>query len=280
MSALSWADLLPRKRAAVMGILNVTPDSFSDGGRFLSLEAALAQAEAMVAAGADIIDVGGESTRPGSEPVSALDEAERVLPIIHALRASLSVPISIDTLKPAVAGAAIEAGAHIWNDVSGFGTPEAVERAARLGRPVVVMHMQGQPKTMQSDPRYEDVVDDVVSFLQLRVRLLARAGLSREAIAVDPGIGFGKTLEHNLALLRATGEIGRRTGCAVLVGASRKRFIAAIDPRRPAEHQRLGGSLATALYAVSMGARIIRVHDVAETVQALQVQAALENTLA
>ena len=255
-----------------MGVLNVTPDSFSDGG--VHEQAAAAHALAMIEAGADIIDIGGESTRPGAAPVDEGQEIARVVPVIAALRASTKAPISIDTMKPAVATAALQAGASIWNDVAALQAPGALETAAALRRPVVLMHMQGEPRTMQVDPRYEDVVAEVITFLKARADAAAAKGV--EEIWVDPGIGFGKTLAHNLALLNNVGRIREETGRPVVIGASRKRFIAAIDERaKQAGRDRLGGSIAAALIAAQNGADMVRVHDVAETVQALKVWRAL-----
>ncbi len=252
----------------VMGVLNMTPDSFSDGG--LNDVAAAPRALAMLDAGADIIDVGGESTRPGAAPVDEREEMMRVVPVIAALRAATRAPISIDTMKPSVAREAINAGATMWNDVNALRSPGAIETAASLHRPVVIMHMQGEPKTMQSDPRYDDVVAEVIAFLQARVRDAEAKGVTD--IWVDPGIGFGKTLEHNLQLLRSVARIGEETRKPVLIGASRKRFINAIDERaKDAGRDRLGGSIAAALIAAQNNAAMVRVHDVADTVQALKV---------
>lgn len=256
----------------VMGVLNVTPDSFSDGGAWEG--AAAPHALAMLEAGADIIDIGGESTRPGAQPVDASEEIARVVPVIAALRASTQAPISIDTMKPQVAIAALSAGASIWNDVAALQAPGALETAASLQRPVILMHMQGEPRTMQSDPHYGDVVAEVIAHLQARVEVAAAKGLAD--IWVDPGLGFGKTLAHNLALLNATQRIAAETGRPVVIGASRKRFIAAIDERaKDAGKDRLGGSVAAALIAAQKGAAMVRVHDVAETVQALKLWRAL-----
>lgn len=258
-----------------MGIVNVTPDSFSDGGRFLGHDAALAHARRLIAEGADILDIGGESTRPGAAPVSGAEELERVIPLIAAIRADSAVPISIDTMKPAVARAAVAAGASIWNDVSALrGAPEAPAVAAELGCDVVLMHMLGEPRTMQDAPRYDDVVAEVEAFLLARIEAALAAGVARERIWLDPGIGFGKTLEHNLALLRALPRFAA-LGFPVLLGASRKRFIAAIDPTATDAGDRLGGSLAVALHGARAGVAAVRVHDVRETVQALAVQAAV-----
>jgi dihydropteroate synthase len=255
-----------------MGVLNVTPDSFSDGGLWDG--AAAPHALAMLEAGADIIDVGGESTRPGAEPVDEQQEIARVVPVIAALRAATKAPISIDTMKPAVAIAAVAAGATMWNDVMALRSPGALETAASLHRPVVLMHMQGEPRTMQAEPHYGDVVAEVIAFLRERVRAAEAKGV--EDIWVDPGIGFGKTLEHNLALLNATQRIADEAGRPVVIGASRKRFIAAIDERAAsAAEGRLGGSVGAALLAAQKGAGMLRVHDVAETVQALKVWRAI-----
>jgi dihydropteroate synthase len=256
----------------VMGVLNVTPDSFSDGGRHEG--AAAPRGLAMLAAGADIIDVGGESTRPGAEPVEEGEEIARVVPVIAALRAATKAPISIDTMKPAVARAAVAAGATLWNDVAALQAPGALETAAALHRTVILMHMQGEPRTMQAAPHYDDVVGEVIAFLSARVAAAEAKGL--DDIWVDPGIGFGKTLEHNLALLRAVGRIEKEVGKPVVIGASRKRFIHAIDDSAvDAGKDRLGGSIAAALTAAQYGAAMVRVHDVAETVQALKVWRAI-----
>jgi dihydropteroate synthase len=255
----------------VMGVLNVTPDSFSGGGR---PRTAASRALAMLEAGADLIDVGGESTRPGALPVSEREEIERVAPAIAAIRKKTDAPISVDTMKPAVAEAAFAVGATIWNDVAALQAPGALDCAARLGAPAVLMHMAGDPRTMQNDPRYADVVAEVIAFLRARVAAAEAAGV--RDIWVDPGIGFGKTLAHNLALLNSVTRIRDEVAHPVLIGASRKRFIQAIDARaRDAGTQRLGGSVAAALQAAQRGAAMVRVHDVAETVQALRVWRAL-----
>lgn len=262
----------PGRRPLVMGVVNVTPDSFSDGGRLATREAALAHALALDAAGADILDIGGESTRPGAEPVSADEEMARTLPLLRELRPRTRRRLSIDTCKPDVARAAFEAGADIWNDVTALSAPGAAELAADLGCGVVLMHMQGEPRTMQEAPHYSDVLAEVCAFLSERVAGALAAGVARERIWLDPGIGFGKTLEHNLALLAGLDRIVA-LGFPVLLGVSRKRFIAAIGPGGEAPGDRLGGSLAAALAGARAGAAAIRAHDVAETVQALEVQA-------
>ncbi|MBI3437797.1 MAG: dihydropteroate synthase [Proteobacteria bacterium] len=254
-----------------MGVLNVTPDSFSDGGKWEGRAAP--HALAMLEAGADLIDVGGESTRPNAAPVDEGEEIARVVPVIAALRAATRAPISIDTMKPAVARAAVAAGASIWNDVNALRGPGALETAASMHRPVVLMHMLGDPRTMQNDPRYDDVVAEVISFLRERVAAAESRGV--EGIWVDPGIGFGKNLAHNLALLNAVGRIRQEVGKPVVIGASRKSFIAKIDPRSDAGVGRVGGSVAAALKAAQGGADMLRVHDVAETVQALKVWRAM-----
>jgi len=253
----------------VMGVLNLTPDSFSDGGQWAE-GGAVRHGLAMLEAGADVIDVGGESTRPGAETVDEREEIARVVPVIACLRAATKAPISIDTMKPAVALAAMQAGASIWNDVAALAAPGALETAASMHRPVILMHMQGAPRTMQDAPHYSDVVGEVIAFLKARVAAAEARGV--EEIWVDPGIGFGKTLEHNLALLRDVKRIAEETGKPVLIGASRKRFIAAIDgAAQDAREDRLGGSVAAALIAAQNGAAMVRVHDAAETVQALKV---------
>ncbi|MEJ0060076.1 MAG: dihydropteroate synthase [Terricaulis sp.] len=251
-----------------MGVLNLTPDSFSDGGQW-SGAPALAHALQMIEAGADIIDIGGESTRPGAEPVGARAEIERVAPLIAALRRETNAPISIDTMKPEVARAAFDAGATIWNDVAALRSPGALETAMALKAPVILMHIRGEPRTMQANPVYDDVVDEVIAFLRARVVAAEAAGLTD--IWIDPGIGFGKTLAHNLALLGASRHIREETGRPVLIGASRKSFIAKLDPKSDAATGRLGGSIAAALLAAQSGAAMLRVHDVHDAVQALKL---------
>ncbi|WP_420480166.1 dihydropteroate synthase [Brevundimonas sp. FT23028] len=262
-------------RPRVMGIVNVTPDSFSDGGRHDTVEAAIAHGLELVRQGADILDIGGESTRPGAEPVSVEDEVMRTAPVIAGLRARWDGPLSIDTMKPEVAAAAVGAGANIWNDVTALGfSPASLPTAVDLGCDVVLMHMKGEPRTMQDAPRYDDVVSEVVDWLAIRAGEVMAAGVAPDRLWLDPGIGFGKTLAHNLALTANLERLGA-TGLPVLYAASRKRTIAAIDPTAVEATDRLGGSLALALEAARRGAAIIRVHDVRETVQALAVQAAV-----
>jgi len=262
-------------RPRVMGIVNVTPDSFSDGGRLADTAAAVDHALTLVEQGADILDIGGESTRPGADPVPAAEEMARVVPVIAGVRARWAGPISIDTMKSDVARAAVEAGATIWNDVSAlrfrFDSPST---AADLGCTVVLMHMMGDPRTMQTAPAYDDVVAEVCAHLAERASAAEAAGVARARIWLDPGIGFGKTPAHNLALTRHLGTLVA-LGYPVLYGASRKRTIQALDPTASDPLDRLGGSLALALEAARNGAGIIRVHDVRETVQALAVQTAL-----
>lgn len=258
-------------RPVVMGILNVTPDSFSDGGRYRDPGAAVARGEAMAHEGAAIVDVGGESTRPGAEPVDADEEARRVLPVIERLAERLGIPVSVDTRKPAVMRRAIAAGASMVNDVGALSAPGAVEAVAESGAAACLMHMQGEPRTMQDAPRYGDVVAEVRAFLASRAAACAAAGIARDRLVVDPGFGFGKTLEHNLALLAALPRLAA-DGLPLLVGLSRKRMIGALTGR--ADGERLAGSLAAAIVAAGRGARIIRAHDVRETVDALAVVAA------
>jgi len=258
-----------------MGIVNVTPDSFSDGGRLGSVEAAVAHGLRLVEQGADILDIGGESTRPGADPVSGTDEIARVLPVIEGLRAAWPGPISIDTMKPAVARAAVAAGATMWNDVSALTfSPDSPATAAELGCDLVLMHMRGEPRTMQADPRYDDVVAEVTGWLLARADAAMAAGVARDRIRLDPGLGFGKTARHNLALTANLDKLAA-TGFPVLYGASRKRTIQSVDPTAADPADRLGGSLALALEAARQGAAILRVHDVRATVQALAVQASV-----
>ncbi|MBO9479541.1 dihydropteroate synthase [Shimia sp. R11_0] len=261
---------LSMARPNIMGILNVTPDSFSDGGAFEGAQAALAHAGVMVEAGADMIDVGGESTRPGADFVPEDVEITRTAPAIKAISEALNVPMSIDTRKSQVAREALGAGAGLVNDVSGFTfDAELAPMAVQRNVPVCVMHAQGDPATMQTDPRYDNVLLDVYDFLETQVEYLESLGLPRDQIVVDPGIGFGKTQAHNLALL-ARLSLFHSLGCPVLLGASRKKFIGTIG-NAPLAQDRAPGSLAVALEAVAQGAQIVRVHDVAETRQAINL---------
>lgn len=259
--------VLDLSEPCVMGVLNLTPDSFSDGGRYPTRDAAVTHALVMAGEGAAIIDIGGESTRPGASPVSDDEEMSRVIPVVEALRARSDVVISVDTTKPAVMRAACAAGADIINDVSALQAPGAIEAVAAGGAAVCLMHMQGRPQTMQAAPQYEDVVRDVRGFLSLRVAACLGAGIAADRIAVDPGIGFGKTLEHNLALL-ANLQALQIDDHPLLVGVSRKSMFGQLLGR--AVDRRLPGSLAVATLAVWQGAAIVRAHDVAETVDAVR----------
>jgi len=257
------------QRTVLMGIVNVTPDSFYDGGRRLDPAKAVAEGIEMVEAGADIIDIGGESTRPGAKPVSMEEERTRILPVIRGLRKNSTVPISIDTYKARVAAAALDEGADIINDITALRfDPEMASLVAAQRVPVVLMHMQGNPLTMQVEPRYGDVVKEVKDFLAGQIRHAAEAGIPREQVIIDPGIGFGKTLKHNLTLLRDLSAL-TSLGQPVLVGASRKAFIGKILHLEP--HDRMEGSLATAAAAVLAGANIIRAHDIRETCRVLRI---------
>ena len=258
----------------VMGILNVTPDSFHDRGRYGQLYGAVERAKEMAAQGAGIIDIGGESTRPGSESVSLDEELGRVIPVIEAVAPELDVPISVDTSKAGVAGAALAAGAGMINDVTALrGDPEMAAVIAQAGCPVCLMHMLGEPRTMQHKPQYEDVVKDIKHFFEKRIGAATAAGIRRANIILDPGIGFGKTLEHNLEIIRRLDEF-LELGLPLMIGASRKRFIGMITGKEDTE-DRLPGTLAATVMAFMKGASIFRVHDVAENVQALQVAAAI-----
>jgi dihydropteroate synthase len=252
----------------IMGVLNVTPDSFSDGGRFDSLEAAISRAEQMIEAGVDIIDIGGESTRPGAAPLPLDEELRRILPVVFALR-DCGKPLSIDTYKPAVMVEAIAAGADMINDISGFRHPAALTAVKESDCALCIMHMVSDPLRMQQDPTYQDVVQQVSKFLQERIADMEACGIKRERLSIDPGFGFGKTLEHNLALLKNIRLITTSLGLPLLAGLSRKSMLGSITGR-PVE-QRLAGSLAAALVAAANGAAILRVHDVAETIDAVKV---------
>ena len=260
------------RRTLVMGILNVTPDSFFDGGKFFRLESALEHARRLIREGADIIDIGGESSRPGAQPIPEEEELRRVIPVIRALRQESSVPISIDTYKASVAEAALEAGANIVNDISALRFDgRMVEVVARAGVPVVLMHMRGEPRTMQQNPVYTDVVREIKEFFAERIAFARAHGI--EQILIDPGIGFGKTVAHNLEILRRLGEF-RELGCPILIGVSRKSFIGRLcgteeNPLPPSE--RLEGTIASNVIAVLNGAQIVRVHDVAAHKRALAI---------
>jgi dihydropteroate synthase len=261
-------------RTLVMGVLNVTPDSFSDGGRFVDVERAVAHAREMVSAGADIIDVGGESTRPGAELVSAEEESRRVIPVIEQLGGSL---VSIDTTKALVAEKALAAGARIVNDISALRFDERVLEVVRdFGAGLVLMHMLGTPETMQNNPQYADAVAEVRGLLQARIAFAIDHGIEKRQIAIDPGIGFGKTVEHNLQLLAHIEEF-RALGCAVMVGTSRKAFIGNVLNRQL--HERLWGTAATVAWAVAHGANVVRVHDVPEIVDVVRMVEAVRSAL-
>ena len=280
-SQIIWRTLLREfdltRRGVVMGILNVTPDSFSDGGRFVDTGAALAHAESMIAHGAEIIDVGGESTRPGAEPVSEQEELRRVIPIIKALVKrdghGERFVVSVDTMKPSVARAAVHAGASIINDVGGFRDAAMIEAAKESGAGVVIMHMQGEPKTMQDAPSYADVCVAVREFFCQRVEALVASGVPASSIALDPGIGFGKTPEHNLALLRRMDELAFAPH-PIAVGVSRKSFIGKV-PGISATDDRMWPTVALTCHAREHGARIFRVHDVKPNVEALRMTEAI-----
>ena len=274
MLRLRCADrLLDLHRPCVMGVLNVTPDSFSDGGQFGNAAAAIAHGLRLAQEGAAIIDVGGESTRPGSQPIETARELERVLPVIEGLRRGSDAVISIDTSKPEVMRAAAAAGAGMINDVRALRAPGALEAAQASGCAVCLMHMQGEPRTMQQEPQYADVVAEVRAFLAARHAACRSAGIDAERLACDPGFGFGKTLQHNLALLRALPSLAP-PGTPLLVGLSRKSMLGKLTGRAPGE--RVHGSVALAVIAASRGAAIIRAHDVAPTLDALKVLAAVQ----
>jgi dihydropteroate synthase len=264
-------------RTHVMGILNATPDSFSDGGRFAAADRALAHAREMAAAGADIIDIGGESTRPGAAPVTEEEELRRIIPLIERLSAELTVPISVDTYKSSVARKALEAGASIINDISGLRfSPDMAKVAADFGAAVVIMHIKGTPRDMQQNPVYTDVVGEVTAYLEEGIELAVRAGVDREKIMVDPGIGFGKNLEHNLTILNRLDEF-KSLGRPIVLGTSRKKFIGTILDI-PAPEQRVDGTAATVALGIERGAAIVRVHDVARMAQVARMTDAILKT--
>ncbi|MFC5076689.1 dihydropteroate synthase [Vibrio thalassae] len=255
-------------RPHVMGIVNVTPDSFSDGGKFNSVDTALTQVEAMIQAGVSIIDIGGESTRPGAPDVTLKEELSRVIPVIQAIRERHDVWISIDTSKAEVMQKAVEAGADLINDVRALQEPGALAVAAKAGVPICLMHMQGQPRTMQASPLYDDVIADVAAFLEQRIKACGEVGIAKEQLILDPGFGFGKTLEHNYHLL-AHLEKFHQFGLPILAGMSRKSMIFKLLDKAPADC--LAASLACATLAAAKGAQIIRVHDVKETIEAMKI---------
>lgn len=263
-------------RPLIMGVVNVTPDSFSDGGRYATLESAVARARQLIAEGADIVDIGGESTRPGAQAVALEEERRRVMPVIEAL-AQCGVPVSVDTHKAQLMREAIAAGASLVNDVSALEDRDALQSAAELDAAVCLMHKRGDPRTMQDDPHYEDVVREVHDYLAQRLDAALAAGIARSRIVIDPGFGFGKTLEHNLALLRGLAAFNS-LGVPVMVGLSRKAMLGRITGRAPLE--RIHASVAAALFAVEHGAAILRVHDVAATRDALAVWGAVRGTIA
>jgi dihydropteroate synthase len=270
----AWSELCG-ERPAVMGIVNVTPDSFSDGGRFLEADAAVAHGLDLVAAGADLLDVGGESTRPGAAPVDEQEELRRVLPVVARLAAEAGVPVSIDTSKAGVAAAALEAGATVVNDVAAAADPEMFGVVATAGAGLVVMHMQGEPRTMQADPHYDDVVVEVGDFLLDRLAAARAAGIHTASLCADPGLGFGKTAAHNVELLARLGELVARLDVPVLVGPSRKSFIARVLGDDLVARD--DGTLATAVWAVDQGARIVRVHDAGAASDALNLLAVMDS---
>lgn len=265
-------------RTLIMGVLNVTPDSFSDGGRYTSVEAAAAHASRLAEEGADIIDIGGESTRPGADPVSLEEELRRVIPVVEAVRAELpEICISVDTYKAKVAEEALRAGADMINDVSALRfDPDMVRVAAEAGAPIVLMHMLGTPKTMQQDPTYDDVVGEISAFLGERISWAVSQGIERERIIIDPGIGFGKRPEHNTEILRRLGEL-KALGRPILLGTSRKSFLGALT-KRPVE-ERLEETIASVVIGALHGADIVRVHDVGAVKYALTVADAIRRTL-
>lgn len=276
MGENSIRSLLRHDTSLIMGVINVTPDSFSDGGQFNDLSQAVEQALLLVEQGADIVDIGGESTRPGAEEVTVEQELKRVIPVIEALNAQTNVPISIDTYKPEVMRAAVDAGASMINDVNGLRAPGAIEVAATANVPVCIMHMQGQPQTMQAKPQYESVVAQVESFFKQRVSTALDAGIKLNDIILDPGIGFGKTLKHNLELLKSVAQLRESTGCQMLIGVSRKSLIEMLLGR--SVDQRLPASLGLAVQAILNGAKIVRVHDVRETYDAIRAVEAVCNS--
>lgn len=276
---MSLLDLYATKGPLIMGVVNVTPDSFSDGGRYLGFEAALTHAQQLIEDGADVLDIGGESTRPGAQPVTLEEEINRVVPLIQALSGLTDTPLSVDTFKPEVAEEAFKAGATVWNDVSALShSSQSLETAATLNGDIILMHMKGEPRTMQSNPWYEDVVGEVESYLLERAAAAVRAGVAPGRLWLDPGIGFGKCLDHNLDLIRHTARLSGR-GFPTVMAASRKRFIAALEEREggapSSPDDRLGATIAVHLHAIANGAKMVRVHDVQAMKQALRIVHAL-----
>ncbi len=265
------------RQPRIMGIVNVTPDSFSDGGAHGDTERAVAHGLALADAGADILDIGGESTRPGAEPISEAEEMDRVLPVIEALSVQLPTPISIDTRNGAVAGAALVAGARMVNDVSALTHDDTMPMAASRAETICLMHALGDPRTMQDDPQYDDVLLDIYDYLEGRIAAAEDAGIKRNQVIVDPGIGFGKTLEHNLHLIRGAALL-HGLGAGILLGVSRKGFIGKLS-RQPVAAKRVPGSIAAGLVCIAQGAQFLRVHDVAEMVEALRVWQALSEVV-
>ena len=268
--------LLHRKEAAIMGIVNITPDSFSDGGQFSNVDAAVKHCVELISQGADILDIGGESTRPGADKVTLEQELDRVIPVIEKVRAQTDAPISIDTYKPEVMSAAIAAGAGMVNDINGLRAPGAIDVVAKTQVPVCIMHMHKEPKTMQDAPEYDNVTEQVMSFLSTQIQLCQNQGIALEDIVIDPGIGFGKTLQHNLELLNAIRLMRDTLKCKVLIGVSRKSMIDKLLDRQV--DQRLSASLGLAVQSVLNGAKIIRVHDVQQTYDAIRSVEAVTNS--
>jgi len=262
-----------KNKIRIMGVINATPDSFSDGGLFLDLNQAQSHARTMIESGADILDIGGESTRPGADIVTVEQELERTIPLIKKIREFSDITISIDTSKAEVMSEAIAAGADMINDICALSQPDSAATAAKLNVPVCLMHMQGNPRNMQNNPNYQDVVQEVKEFLQRRINIAVDAGIRLNNIIIDPGFGFGKNLQQNLQLLNALPKL-KSLGCSILVGLSRKRMIGTILGK-PVE-DRLYGSISTAIIAAMKGADIVRVHDVAETADALAIVEALQ----
>ena len=276
---LSGGRILDFSRPNIMGVLNVTPDSFSDGGEYLKPDAAAARIRQIIGEGADIIDVGGESSRPGSEPVDKETELERVIPVIRDIRAISDIPISIDTTKAAVAKEALEAGADIVNDISALRfDPDMIDLVAESGVPIVLMHMLGKPKTMQHNPSYNDCVNDIMQFFSERLHFCLNYGISKDRVIIDPGIGFGKRLNDNLAIFNKLNQFDT-FGCPIMIGASRKSFIKLITGDTGEASKRIGGSITAALVSVIKGVDIIRVHDVAETIEAVRIYLAINEAV-